>query len=283
VSYIDARTAHRRGTELRLLEPGVAVTVPVIEARAVSKIYTRRGREPVTALSDVDVQVVPGTTVGVVGESGSGKTTLTRLMLGVEPSTSGELLFDGKGLSGLDKRGRRTFANAVSAVFQNPYSSLNPRMRIADIITEQHSINGSLSKSERRGRASELLDSVQLSPEMANRYPHQLSGGQRQRVAIARAIACSPKLIILDEPLSALDVSVSAQIVNLLLDLQARLQLSYVFVAHDVHLVRHLCHEVLVLYKGKTVEQGAVADVLDSPKDPYTRSLVAASELETLD
>lgn len=255
----------------------------VLEARSVGKVYAQRRREPVRALIDVSVSVPAATTVGIVGESGSGKTTLTRLMLGIEPPSSGGIWYRGQQLHQLRRDGRRDFARGVSAVFQNPYSSLDPRMRIRDIITEQQAVNRAATKSARDERARELLDLVQLPGEMAERYPHQLSGGQRQRIAIARSLAFDPDVIVLDEPLSALDVSVSAQIINLLLDLQSRFNLSYVFVAHDMHLVRHLCHEVVVLYKGEVVEMGAVEDVLGDPKESYTKKLVAASNLETLD
>ncbi|MDH5291435.1 MAG: ATP-binding cassette domain-containing protein, partial [Acidimicrobiia bacterium] len=171
---------------------------------------------------------------------------------------------------------------SVAAVFQNPYSSLDPRMRIWDAVTEQQAIERSAKKAARRDRAAALLDLVGLGAATVDRYPHQLSGGQRQRVAIARALALDPEVIVLDEPLSALDVSVSAQIVNLLLDLQERLGVTYVFVGHDLRLVRHLCHDVAVLYRGRVVEQGPALTLLDHAGHPYTDALVTASSLTTL-
>ena len=222
----------------------------VLEARSVTKIYQAPTGGQVYALADVDVDVRRGRTLGLVGESGSGKTTLTRLLLNLEPPTEGEVVFEGRSLKALTSDDLRNYRHAVAAVFQNPYSSLDPRMRIWDAITQQQAIERSANKKARRLHAQELLDVVGLGAPMADRYPHQLSGGQRQRVAIARAISQDPEVIILDEPLSALDVSVSAQIVNLLLDLQDRIGVTYVFVGHDLRLVRHLCHDVAVMYRG---------------------------------
>jgi oligopeptide/dipeptide ABC transporter ATP-binding protein len=254
----------------------------VLEARDVTKTYHAPGGGTVNALNQVDVLVRRGRTLGVVGESGSGKTTLTRQMLMLETPTSGELIFEGQPLSGLSGEDLRKYRHAVAAVFQNPYSSLDPRLRIWQAITEQQAIERAGSKKARRKRAEELLELVGLGAYMAERYPHQLSGGQRQRVAVARAIAQDPEVVILDEPLSALDVSVSAQIVNLLLELQERLGVTYLFVGHDLRLVRHLCHDVVVMYRGKVVESGAAVDVLGSAAHPYTAALVSASALTSL-
>ena len=214
----------------------------------------------------MSVSVGAGESVGLVGESGSGKTTLTRLLLGLERPTAGQVRFHGRELGALTRSEQRTFHQAVSAVFQNPYSSLNPRMRIWKVITEQQALEGRGTKASRREKAVELLNLVGLTDDVQDRFPHQLSGGQRQRVAIARAVSCEPELLVLDEPLSALDVSVSAQVINLLLELQEKLRVSYVFVAHDLHLVRHLCHRVVVLYKGRLVEEGSTRDVLRHPR-----------------
>jgi oligopeptide/dipeptide ABC transporter ATP-binding protein len=254
----------------------------VLEARAVTKTYHAPGGGTVNALNQVDVLVRRGRTLGVVGESGSGKTTLTRQMLMLETPTSGELIFEGRPLASLSGEDLRKYRHGVAAVFQNPYSSLDPRLRIWQAITEQQAIERAGSKKARRSRAEELLELVGLGARMAERYPHQLSGGQRQRVAIARAIAQDPEVVILDEPLSALDVSVSAQIVNLLLELQERLGVTYLFVGHDLRLVRHLCHDVVVMYRGKVVESGSAVDVLSAAAHPYTAALVGASALTSL-
>jgi ABC-type glutathione transport system ATPase component len=266
-----------------MLESGDGMSQPVIEVVSATMQYARRRAPTLTALSAVSLAVEPGETLGLVGESGSGKTTLTRLLLGLENPTSGRVLFRGQDLSTLRGGDRKVFAHKVSAVFQNPYSSLSPRMRIWRAITEQQAIEKTGDKTTRRDNASRLLELVGLRADMADRYPHQLSGGQRQRVAIARALSQEPDVIILDEPLSALDVSVTGQVLNLLLDLRQRLGVGYVFVAHDMHLVRHMCHRVVVLHRGRVVEQGPTRDVLDSPSDPYTEGLIRASELETLE
>jgi oligopeptide/dipeptide ABC transporter ATP-binding protein len=260
----------------------VATGEVVLEARAVSKTYHAPAGGLVHALVDIDISVQRGRTLGLVGESGSGKTTLTRMLLALERPSSGAVVFEGDGLAGLDATEMRRYHHAVAAVFQNPYSSLDPRMRIWDAVTEQQAIERSATKAARRTRAAELLELVGLGAAAADRYPHQLSGGQRQRVAIARAIALDPEVIILDEPLSALDVSVSAQIVNLLLDLQERLGVTYVFVGHDLRLVKHLCHDVAVMYRGRIVEQGPAAALLNAPAHPYTDALVTASALRSL-
>lgn len=254
----------------------------VLEARGISKRYLGPGGATVHALADVDVAVHRGRTLGLVGESGSGKTTLTRMLLALEQPSDGSVLVEGRPLSAMSGTDLRAYRRKVAAVFQNPYSSLDPRMRIWDIVTEQQAIERSASKSARRERAGELLDLVGIRPELATRYPHELSGGQRQRIAIARAISQSPEVIILDEPLSALDVSVSAQIVNLLLDLQSRTGVTFVFVGHDLRLVRHLCHEVAVMYRGRIVEHGSAQEVLDRPAHHYTEALASASALRTL-
>ncbi len=255
----------------------------VLEARRLNKTYHAPGGDLVHAVVDVDIVVRRGRTLGVVGESGSGKTTLTRQLLKLETPTSGDVVFEGRPLAELTGDELRQYRHAVAAVFQNPYSSLNPRLRIWQAITEQQAIERAGTKKQRRARAEELLELVGLGGRMADRYPHQLSGGQRQRVAVARAIAQDPEVVILDEPLSALDVSVSAQIVNLLLDLQERLGVTYLFVGHDLRLVRHLCHDVVVMYRGKVVEAGPALDVLGAAAHPYTAALVGASALTSLE
>lgn len=255
----------------------------VLEARDLTKVYqTTRGHQ-VRALNGLNLTLTPGETLGVVGESGSGKTTLSRLLLGIERPTSGTVLFRGTDQQQLGRADRGEYVNAVSAVFQNPYSSLNPRRRLWDIVTERQAIEGSAGRRARRACASDLFGLVGLQAELAESFPHQLSGGQRQRVAIARALAQEPAVIILDEPMSALDVSVSSQISNLLLELQQRLGVSYLFIGHDMHQVRHLSHRVMVLFKGECVEQGDAHSVMARPQHAYTRGLIDASELQTLD
>ncbi len=254
----------------------------ILEAREVHKQFPRRwgSRAGAKALAGVSLQVESGETIGIVGESGSGKTTLSRLLLGIDHPTQGSILFRGVELPRLDDRGRREFRRSIAAVFQNPYSSFDPRMRIWQLITEQLVIEKSGTDRQRRARAAELLTRVGLDAGMAQRYPHQLSGGQRQRVAIARALVSNPEILVLDEPLSALDVSIRAQIINLLLDLQESLRLAYIFIAHDLAIVQHLCHRTLVMYRGRVVEEGATRALFDKPAHPYTAALIAASYLD---
>lgn len=254
----------------------------VLEARGVAKTYSPRGADVVRALTDVDFGVRRGETVGIVGESGSGKTTLMRMLLGIEQPTSGQVLFNGVDRRELDRQQQADYFNTVSAVFQNPYSSLNPRRRLWDLITERRAIERRAKRGERRDRAATLVELVGLPADFVDRYPHQLSGGQRQRVAVARALAEDPAVIVLDEPMSALDVSVSAQIANLLLQLQDDLDVGYVFIGHDMDMIRHLCHRVSVLLKGRVVESGPVEVVMAEPEHAYTRRLLAASALDSL-
>ncbi len=252
----------------------------VLEAHNVSKIYGPKANGPKKgeqALCDVSVTIRAGETLGIVGESGSGKTTLSRMLLGIERPTSGEILFRGVPLEKLDKQGFRQFRHSVGAVFQNPYSSLDPRMRTWQLITEQFFIEHRLSREERGAKARELLEKVGLDAKWENRYPHQLSGGQRQRLALARALASDPQVLVLDEALSSLDVSVRAQIVNLLLDLQDSLGLTYVFIAHDLTMVQHICDWTIVMYRGEIVEQGPANVVFEHPENPYTVALKEAS------
>jgi oligopeptide/dipeptide ABC transporter ATP-binding protein len=257
----------------------------LIEATNVTKVYPRRSAKGafVTALDGVSIALHAGESVGIVGESGSGKTTLSRLLLHIESPTTGTIYFRGTPLLELDRQGQRDFRRTVSAVFQNPYNSLDPRMRVWDLVTEQLAIEGSATKATRRDRARELLQIVGLNTEVADRYPHQMSGGQRQRVAIARALVSNPRLVILDEAISGLDVSIRAQIINLLLDLQDTLDLTYVFIAHDLAMVQHLCHRTVVIYRGKLVETGPSSAVFDRPAHPYTAALNEASYLRTLE
>jgi ABC-type oligopeptide transport system ATPase subunit len=251
----------------------------VLEAVNVTKTYSMRSRRHIAikALENVSVAIHARDALGIVGESGSGKTTLSKLLLGIERPTSGEVRYRGVSLPDLKREDRRRYRHAITAVFQNPYSSLDPRMRIWELITEQLFIERVGTTSERRMRAGDLLQKVGLNTEVAERYPHQLSGGQRQRVAIARALVFGSEVVVLDEAISALDVSVRAQIVNLLLELQESLDIGYVFIAHDLAIIQHICDRTIVIYGGKIVEEGATADIFAKPDHPYTAALIEAS------
>jgi oligopeptide/dipeptide ABC transporter ATP-binding protein len=255
----------------------------VLEAVNLSKHFQARRKifggstGTVRAVDDVSFAVDSGQTLGVVGESGCGKTTTAKLVLGLEEPSSGSIRFEGCDLLALDTAGRRHYRKSVQAVFQDPYASLNPRMRIADIIAEPLVTNETLSAADVRKRVRELLDLVSLPEHAADLFPHEFSGGQRQRIAIARALASSPRLVVLDEPVSALDVSIRAQILNLLRDLQAELGLSYLFIAHDLAAVAHMSHTVVVMYLGKIVESGEAQVLAREPKHPYTQALFSAA------
>jgi oligopeptide/dipeptide ABC transporter ATP-binding protein len=231
----------------------------------------------VRAVDGVSFRVEAGRTVGVVGESGCGKTTTAKVVLGLEAPTSGSLRFEGTDLHTLDTAGRRRYRRSVQAVFQDPFASLNPRMRVGAIVTEPLVVHERLARGQARERALRLLELVGLPERSIDLFPHEFSGGQRQRIAIARALALEPKLIVLDEPVSALDVSIRAQILNLLRDLQARLGLAYLFITHDLAAVAYMSHTVAVMYLGKLVEFGAARAVATEPQHPYTRALFAAA------
>jgi oligopeptide/dipeptide ABC transporter ATP-binding protein len=234
-------------------------------------------RGVVRAVDGISFQIEPGKTLGVVGESGCGKTTTAKLVLGLEEPTGGHIRFEGRDLQTLDAAGRRAYRRSVQAVFQDPYASLNPRMRVGQIIAEPLTTNENLPASAVQERVAELLDLVGLPARAADLFPHEFSGGQRQRIAIARALVLSPKLVVLDEPVSALDVSIRAQILNLLRDLQSRLGLSYLFIAHDLAAVAHMSHTIIVMYLGKIVESGPARPIALAPKHPYTEALFSAA------
>jgi oligopeptide/dipeptide ABC transporter ATP-binding protein len=255
----------------------------VLEATGLSKHFpARRGifggdRGTVRAVDGISFTIERGQTLGIVGESGCGKTTTAKLVLGLEVPTGGTMRFEGNDLQELDAAGRRHYRKSVQAVFQDPYASLNPRMRISDIIAEPLVTNERLPSAQVRDRVLEVLDLVGLPARAADLFPHEFSGGQRQRIAIARALSLSPRLIVLDEPVSALDVSIRAQILNLLRDLQARLGVSYLFIAHDLAAVAHMSHVIAVMYLGKIVETGEARALARAPKHPYTEALFSAA------
>ncbi|HEV8586764.1 MAG TPA: dipeptide ABC transporter ATP-binding protein [Methylomirabilota bacterium] len=256
---------------------------PLLEARGLVKHFpVRRGLlggppKAVQAVDDVSFVIEPGATLGLVGESGCGKTTTAKMVLRLELPTAGEIRFDGQSLGALDAEGIRRYRKSVQAVFQDPYASLNPRMRISGIVAEPLVTNERLSGADARARVLKVLDLVGLPARAADLFPHEFSGGQRQRIAIARALALSPRLIVLDEPVSALDVSIRAQILNLLKDLQRELGLAYLFIAHDLAAVAHMSHVIAVMYLGRVVETGVAKTVATQPKHPYTQALFAAA------
>jgi peptide/nickel transport system ATP-binding protein len=230
----------------------------------------------VRAVDGVSFTVDRGETLGLVGESGSGKSTLCRAVLQLIKPSSGSVRFEGKEIAGLSRRQLQPLRREMQMIFQDPYASLNPRKRVGQIVSEPLKLHGVAKGVELRDRVRELLDRVGLSPEHHDRFPHEFSGGQRQRIGIARAIALRPKLIVADEPVSALDVSIRAQIVNLLDDLQDELGLTYVFVAHDIGVVRHVSDRIAVMHEGKIVEEGSADRVCEQPRDAYTKALLAA-------
>ena len=259
-----------------------AATQAVTEAQGLRQVYkVRRGvlRAPalLQAVGGVSFRIEPGRTLAVVGESGCGKSTLARMVALVEKPTSGELVLDGLDAVHPPAGQRRHLRQSVQLVFQNPYASLNPRKKIGDVLQAPLAINTDLPAAQRSERAREMLAQVGLRPEHANRYPHMFSGGQRQRIAIARALMPGPKLVVADEPVSALDVSIQAQVLNLLADLQQRYQLAYLFISHDLAVVRHIAHDVLVMYLGLVMEQGPRAKIFAQPLHPYTQALLAST------
>jgi ABC-type oligopeptide transport system ATPase subunit len=255
--------------------------MPLLEVRHLSKEFPRKkglfGKSTVVrAVDDVSFSIEKGETFGLVGESGSGKTTAGRCILRLIEPSAGEVLFDGRDVLKLSRGDLRRTRRDMQIVFQDPYSSLNPRMRVSDVVEEPLIIHKLGSRPERRERVRQLFALVGLNPDHLQRYPHEFSGGQRQRIGLARALALNPSLIIADEPVSALDVSVQAQVVNLLMELQERLKLTYLFIAHDLRLVEHICNRVAVMYLGKIVEMGATAKLFASPQHPYTKALLSA-------
>ncbi|SFL28663.1 dipeptide transport system ATP-binding protein [Loktanella salsilacus] len=256
-----------------------SATAPVMQATALQRHYEVSGgfmRKPrlLKAVAGLDFQLTPGKTLAVVGESGCGKSTLARMVAMIEEPTEGTLTLDGKPVLPDDWADLR---QSVQIVFQDPYGSLNPRQRIGTILMEPLVINTKLTKAEREAKAREMLQLVGLRPEHFDRYPHMFSGGQRQRIAIARALMLDPKVLVLDEPVSALDLSIQSAILNLLTELQDRLQLAYLFISHDLGVVRHVADEVIVMYLGRAVERGSKAALFAAPQHPYTVALLSAT------
>jgi len=255
-----------------------AAAAPLLELIDVVKHFPAKdGRGVARAVDGVSLTLARGETLGIVGESGSGKSTLARLMLRLIEPTSGAVHFDGGELTRLGTRALRAKRRDMQIVFQDPYASLDPRLSVGSIIAEPLAIHGVGIRAERRRRVAELLALVGLEGDAAGRYPHEFSGGQRQRIGIARAIALEPKLVVLDEPVSALDVSIQSQILNLLMDLKARLRLSYVFISHDLGVVEHVSDRVAVMYLGRVVELTTTPALYARPAHPYTQALMSAA------
>jgi len=254
------------------------MTEPLIKIQNLSKRFdTPSG--PVFALDDVSFDIPRGSITGLVGESGSGKTTLGRTLLRLVEPTAGQTIFDGQDLNSLDARAMRLMRRRMQIIFQDPVASLNPRLRVEAVISEGLAAHGIGSRSERRDRVASLLEEVGLQPDHMRRFPHEFSGGQRQRIGIARALALEPEFIVADESVSALDVSVQAQVLNLLLDLRERRNLTMLFVAHDLSVVEYLCDQIAVMYLGRIMEVGPTEAVSSSPRHPYTRALNSAIPL----
>ncbi len=256
--------------------------VPMLEVRNIRQDYRVpqglfKAEKIVHAVKGVSFKLETGKTLAIVGESGCGKSTLARILTFIDEPTAGELLIDGKIVDTRPGHLTAEMRRKVQIVFQNPYGSLNPRQKIGDVLGEPLAINTKMSVAERRERATDMLVKVGLAPEHYNRYPHMFSGGQRQRIAIARALMMNPKLLVLDEPVSALDLSVQAQVLNLLADLQEEFGLTYVFISHDLSVVKHIADEVMVMYYGEAVEYGTREAVFSAPSHDYTRTLFAAT------
>lgn len=257
---------------------------PLLQVKDVEVEYRRGGwRSPANrVLHGVSLDIHHGETLGLVGESGSGKTTLGRSILGLVPVASGQIIYDGRDITRAGRRERRALAKEIQVVFQDPYSSLNPSLLVSDILSEPLRAAG-IAGAEARSRVRALLDQVGMPSDASERYPVEFSGGQRQRIAIARALALEPRLIICDEPVSALDLSTQARVLDLLIDIQERTGVTLLVISHDLSVVRAVCHRVAVMYKGEIVEQGDTATVIDSPQEAYTQQLLLAAPVSDPD
>ena len=236
------------------------------------------------AVDDVNLKIYKGKTLGVVGESGCGKSTLGRVLINLIDATDGQVLFNGEDILKLDKVQKKEFRKEVQIIFQDPYSSLDPRLTVKDLISEPLIVNKTIKgKKELNKRVKELMDTVGLAERLEISFPHELDGGRRQRIGIARALAVSPKFIVCDEPVSALDVSIQAQILNLLMDLQKNMSLTYIFITHDLSVVKHISHDIAVMYLGQVVERTSSRELFNNPMHPYTKALLASNPLPDLD
>ncbi|MEZ7137831.1 ABC transporter ATP-binding protein [Komagataeibacter sp. SM21] len=257
----------------------VEATAPLVEVRDLVRRYTKGwlGGRGVTALNGVSLCVNRGETMGLVGESGSGKSTTGRVLLGLERADEGAVFFDGTQISGLSDRDMKPWRRRMQAIFQDPYGALNPRRQVGSFIAEPLLVQGICrNRPEMDDRVATLLRQVGLDPSFMRRYPHEFSGGQRQRLCIARALALGPEFIVADEPITALDVSIQAQIVNLFQDLRQEMGLSYLFISHDLSMIRYLCHRVAVMLRGRIVELAPTEEIFSDPRHSYTRSLLSA-------